>query len=100
MPAKSSSVPDGKPILVDSDFTSGSVESGGLVSLHLKSESQKRFSELTAQNIGKKVGIVVDGRIVSAPVIKSAITGADIQISGSLSEAEAQALVKHLGTHK
>ena len=35
----------------------------------------QRFAQVTSQNIGKPFAIVLDGRIISAPRINSAITG-------------------------
>lgn len=45
------------------------------VSFTFKSEGAKRFGELTEANIGKRLAIVLDGTVKSAPVINSKITG-------------------------
>jgi preprotein translocase subunit SecD len=38
-------------------------------------DGRRRFAELTRKNVGRKVAILVDGTISSAPVIQSEIAG-------------------------
>jgi preprotein translocase subunit SecD len=45
------------------------------VSFSLNSEGSRRFEKVTGENIGKQLAIVLDGRVQSAPVINSRITG-------------------------
>ena len=97
--------PRGKALLVDSDFSSAVIQSDCpdkngkcSISLHLLPESQKRFSALSARNIGKKIGIVVNEKLVSSPVLKSAITSSDLQITAAFSKDEAMELVKKIGS--
>ncbi|MBV1703884.1 MAG: protein translocase subunit SecD [Hyphomicrobiales bacterium] len=47
------------------------------------------FAQATAANIGRPFAIVLDGEVISAPVIRSAITGGRGQISGNFTVAEA-----------
>ena len=49
----------------------------------------KRFEQLTAANVGKRMAIVLDDTIYSAPVINEKIAGGDAMISGSFTEQEA-----------
>ena len=53
-----------------------------VVSFTLDRIGAKRFGKATSTGIGKKLAIVLDGKIVSAPVIQSAILGGSGQISG------------------
>lgn len=53
-----------------------------VVSFSLKSEGADLFSTYTSENIGSYFAIALDGTIVSAPYIQSAITGGEGQISG------------------
>ncbi len=50
------------------------------------------FGELTGQNVGNGLAIVLDGRVVSAPVIKSRIAERG-QIEGNFTQQEVQDLV-------
>ncbi len=59
-------------------------------------QGARRFGEATAQNIGRPFAIILDGRVISAPTIQSAITGGTGQITGTFSIAEASELVNLL----
>ena len=52
----------------------------------------RKFGDTTRQNIGKRFAIVLDKKIISAPVIQSAITGGSGMISGRFTEASANEL--------
>lgn len=59
------------------------------VSIEFNSVGAKRFDQVTAANVGKRMAIVLDNVIYSAPVIKGRISGGSAQISGSFNEQEA-----------
>jgi RNA polymerase sigma factor (sigma-70 family) len=50
------------------------------------------FAAITRENINKRLAIVVDGHLYSAPVIRSEISQGKAQITGSFTEEEARAL--------
>lgn len=52
----------------------------------------KVFREVTAQNIGKRLAIVLDNYVYSAPVIKSEIPNGEAVIEGDFSQEEARDL--------
>ncbi|MDB5424011.1 MAG: secD [Phenylobacterium sp.] len=52
----------------------------------------RRFGDVTRQNIGKRFAIILDKKVISAPVIQSAINGGSGQISGSFTEQSANDL--------
>jgi preprotein translocase subunit SecD len=54
-------------------------------------EGAKRFAQLTRQNIGNRLAIIIGGQVYCAPVIRSEITGKG-EISGSFSLQEARNL--------
>ena len=56
----------------------------------------RRFGEATAQNIGKPFAIILDGVVISAPTINSAITGGSGIIQGSFTIEEASEMVNLL----
>ncbi len=58
----------------------------------------QRFGQVTAQNIGKPFAIVLDGRVISAPRINSAITGGSGIITGRFTEESAHDLALLLKT--
>ena len=49
----------------------------------------KKFGNVTKSNIGKPFAIILDNKVVSAPVIRDAILGGSGQISGGFSAEEA-----------
>lgn len=63
------------------------------VSINLDGSGGTIFGELTAANVGKRMAMVLidqgKSEVVTAPVIRSAITGGRVQISGSMTTAEA-----------
>lgn len=62
------------------------------VSLTLNSKGAEIFANVTATNVGKRLAIVLDGKVVSAPVIREAIPSGQAQISGNFSVNEANDL--------
>ena len=62
------------------------------VSLQFSSVGARRFAELTGQNVGKRMAIVLDGNIHSAPVIRERIGGGRAQITGHFTMEEAKDL--------
>jgi protein-export membrane protein SecD len=66
-----------------------------LVSFTLNSEGDTIFSEFTANNINQPMAIVLDGEVLSAPVINDRISGQG-QITGGFSKQEAEALAIQL----
>ncbi|MDH4184817.1 MAG: protein translocase subunit SecD [Nitrospinota bacterium] len=62
------------------------------VSVTFNNEGARIFGMLTSANIGKRMAIVLDGSVYSAPVIQDAITGGSAMITGSFSNEEARDL--------
>ncbi|GAA1516362.1 SecDF P1 head subdomain-containing protein [Kribbella lupini] len=74
-----------------------------VVSLQLDDQGSKAFEQLTA-DVAKKsppanqIAIVVDGKVVSAPSVMSAITGGQLEISAAqFTQEEAQKLADAIG---
>ena len=66
------------------------------VELILTSEGAKKFEELTAQNVGKRCAMVLNGKLLSAPTIRDTISGGRAIINGIFTEAEAEDIAKGL----
>ncbi len=63
-----------------------------VVSFRFDSIGAKRFADVTSENVGRPFAIVLDGKVVSAPVIREPILGGSGQISGRFSPQEANDL--------
>jgi len=57
-----------------------------------------QFATVTRRNIGRQLGIVINGTLYSAPYIRSTLSGGKAVISGSFSKAEAQDLAKRINS--
>jgi preprotein translocase subunit SecD len=56
----------------------------------------KRFGDTTADHVGERLAIVLDGKVISAPVIRSPILGGNGIISGSFTVQSADKLAIQL----
>lgn len=70
---------------VDQAFASQDRNGARAVGFRLKSEGGKLFGDYTTANVNNFFAIVLDGIVVSAPVIQSAITGGEGIITGGTS---------------
>ncbi|MEO5645876.1 MAG: protein translocase subunit SecD [Candidatus Paceibacterota bacterium] len=68
------------------------------VSLKFDDEGTKLFAQITKDNVGKVVAIYLDGQVISAPVVREAITTGTAEISGSFTPEAARALVSSLNS--
>jgi len=65
------------------------------VDITFKNDASARLSRATAAHVGKPVAIVLDGRVVSAPVVRSPI-GRSALLTGNFTRAQAEAIVSRL----
>lgn len=95
---------DNEPLLLEKQasltgdaLTDASMRIGGelaepMVSLQFNVEGAKKFSQITASNVGRNLAIVLDGKVQSAPRIREAIPSGEAVITGRFTIAEAQDL--------
>ncbi len=69
--------------LLDAQPRMDSQNNETVVSFSLDRVGAKRFGKATSTGIGKRLAIVLDGKIISAPVIRDTIAGGNGQISGN-----------------
>ncbi len=62
------------------------------VALEFNEEGAQRFAEATRENIGKVLYIVMDGTVISSPVVQTAITDGSAMITGQFTAEEAAEL--------
>ena len=81
---------------VDRAQPSTSQFGGYEVLLRFNNRGAAAFGAVTAENVGRRMAIMLDGKVYSAPNIRDAITGGSAQISGSFTAEEVQRLASIL----
>jgi preprotein translocase subunit SecD len=86
------------PVLLTGDtITDARVRPGGqlegpYVTVDLDERGAQIFSAITSANVGRKIAIVLDNIVYSAPVIREPIPGGHVQITGSFTYDESHEL--------
>ena len=70
------------------------------VSMAMNSDGARRWAQLTKQNIGRSIAIVLDNYVYSAPNVNSEITGGRSQITGHFTPEQAKDLANVLKSGK
>ena len=95
-----------KPVetkLTGRDLKSAQIVFGGndgtpQVQLNFSSSGSKYFAEITQRNVGKPVAIVIDGIVISAPIVQQAILNGNAVISGNFTQEGAKNLAIQLNS--
>ena len=66
------------------------------VSMSMNNEGARLWAQLTKQNVGKAIAIVLDGVVYSAPRVNGEITGGNSQISGNFTIEDTKDLANTL----
>jgi RNA polymerase sigma factor (sigma-70 family) len=67
-----------------------------VITVRLNETATRKFTEDTANHLGQKLAIVWNGRVISAPVVRSPIQGPFLGVSGGFSDDETQVLIDAL----
>ncbi len=78
--------------LVDAQPTFDARTNEPIVNFRFDTVGGKRFGDATSKNVGRRLAIVLDNEVISAPRINEPILGGSGQISGRFTVAEAQDL--------
>ena len=78
--------------LIDAQPTFDQRTNEPVVTFRFDTVGAKRFGNVTKANVGKPFAIVLDGKVISAPVIREPILGGSGQISGRFTVADARDL--------
>lgn len=76
--------------------TGGTAANQPIVVLHFNAEGAKLFEKITSENVGKPIAILLDGQVISSPVVQEAITGGDATIQGNFTPQQGRDLVQNL----
>jgi SecD/SecF fusion protein len=69
-----------------------------LVRLKLTSEGREKFAKVTEENVGKRLAILLDNKVMSAPQIREPILTGSAEITGNFSLDEARMLTSVLNS--
>jgi len=94
-----------QPVLTGDALTNASVRfdqsqfGQSVVTLQFNAEGAKKFSQITTDNVGRRLAIVLDGKVQSAPRIKEPIPSGEAVITGTFTVEQAQdlALILRVG---
>jgi preprotein translocase subunit SecD len=79
-------------VVTDARVRPGARLEGPYVAVELDNRGAGIFDAMTADNVGRRLAIVLDNTVYSAPVIKERIPGGHVQITGRFSMEEAHDL--------
>jgi preprotein translocase subunit SecD len=71
-----------------------------VIQIDFTPEGRSRFSGVQAGRVGQALPFVLDGRVLSAPILREPVDGDMIQISGSFTVEEAKNLARRIGERK
>lgn len=71
-------------------------DAGWIVYVDLTAEGTAAFETATAAAVGSKIAVIIDGRIVSSPVVAEPITSGDVVVASGLTERAATSLVSRI----
>ena len=63
-----------------------------MVAFRLNGQGAQRFGQVTTENVGNRFAIILDNKVISAPVIESPIIGGQGQITGNFTVESANEL--------
>lgn len=72
------------------------IAGGAGIMISFAPAAAKRLAALTAAQIDKPVALALDGKVLAEPVVREAIEGGVLQISGDFTVAQAEALAKRI----
>ncbi len=76
--------------LKDAQASPGVNGKGATVDLEFNDAGAKLFADATAKNVGRRIAIVIDEEVISAPTVDEPIPSGRAQIHGSFTAEEAQ----------
>lgn len=87
------------PIITESDIQDVTVMSDPTLrglNISLKPEGAIRFDNAARDLVGKQVAMIVDGKVVSAPMLQTAEFAGKIQVTGNFSDEEWTRIAREL----
>ena len=70
------------------------------VHFHLTDEGRAGFANATRENVGRRIAVILEGVVLTAPTIEEPIEGGEGAISGNWTPDAAKAIVQSLLVYK
>lgn len=87
-------------VITDADKSFGNTGGSPTVDMAMNAEGARIWANMTANNIGRSIAIVLDGMVYSYPRVNNEITGGRSEISGHFTIQEAEDLANVLKSGK
>lgn len=91
---------DSIAICTAADFVSVETDLGyagkPVIKVELNETGRLHFAKATRENVGEKLAIIGNGRLLSAPVVQSEIAGGVFEVAGDFTVEESRALVERI----
>lgn len=86
-------------VIVDAQHNIDQQTASPIVTMQMNSEGARDWARITGSNVNKRIAIVLDNVVYSAPVVQNKITGGNSQITGmaNLEEAKLMEIVLKAG---
>ena len=87
-----------KPIISDAEIESAEIAAGqpNVINIMISEKGARMFRQQIKDMLGERVAILVDGKVLSAPVLQTVDFGQKLQINGNFREGEAQDIADRL----
>jgi SecD/SecF fusion protein len=82
--------------LVDAQPGFDQQNGGAVINFRFNQSGARKFADYTKENVGQRFAIVLDNKVISAPVIQTAILGGSGQISGNFNVEQTNTLAIQL----
>jgi preprotein translocase subunit SecD len=69
-------------------------KAGFAIEIVLTKEGQKKLAKLTEEHVNKPLAILVDGKVIAAPIVRDKLEGGKAVITGNFTKAEAEKIAK------
>ncbi len=79
-------------VITDANKNIDPTTNAWIVNMSMNTDGAEKWARITGANLKKRIAIVLDGRVYSAPTVQSKITGGSSQISGMANSEEAHLL--------
>ncbi len=79
-------------VITNAMATFDAMQNQPIVNMQMNTEGAEKWARITGANIGKRIAVVLDGRVYTAPNVISKISGGSSQITGMADIQEARLL--------